>query len=77
MAPKSLPLPALLQLPALSPSQAATICNCSPYSIKNWIASGKLRSYKTPGGHFRILPAWLSSMLDSNNMPNPFSNQGF
>lgn len=51
---------------------AAKICNANFNSIKNWIHQGKLRAYKTPGGHYRIQKQDLRSFLHDHGMPDPF-----
>ncbi|RKY86947.1 histidine kinase [candidate division KSB1 bacterium] len=49
--------------------QAAEYCNTSYMSIKRWIFSGKLKAYKTPGGHYRILKDDLLDFMAKNNIP--------
>ncbi len=52
---------------------AAKICNANFNSIKNWIHQGKLRAYKTPGGHYRIQKHDLRDFLQTHGMPDPFA----
>jgi len=66
----------ILTLETISPSQAGIVCGCTQWGIKDWIAAGHLRAYKTPGGHIRIRKEWLSNMLTERNMPNPYTNEG-
>ena len=51
--------------------KAADYCNSSDSSIKRYINSGKLKAYKTPGGHYRILKDDLFSFMKENNIPIP------
>ena len=55
----------------LSTYQAAAYCNSSDTSIKRYINSGKLKAYKTPGGHYKILKDDLFSYMKDNNIPIP------
>ena len=50
----------------------AKICNANITSIKNWIERGKLKAFRTPGGHYRIRKQVLIEFLDLYEMPNPF-----
>ena len=52
--------------------EVAKVCNANITSIKNWIEKGKLRAFRTPGGHYRIEKAVLTDFLDRYSMPNPF-----
>jgi excisionase family DNA binding protein len=49
--------------------QAAEYCQVSPFTIRNWIESGVLPAYKTPGGHRRILRRDLDDFLRRHGMP--------
>jgi excisionase family DNA binding protein len=55
----------------LTTFQAADYCQVSPFTIRNWIESGVLRGYKTPGGHRRILKRDLDEFLKKHGMPVP------
>lgn len=55
----------------LSTFQAAEYCDTSYMSIKRWIMSGKLKAYKTPGGHNRINKRNLIDFMMKNNIPIP------
>lgn len=52
--------------------EVAKICNANITSIKNWIEDGKIRAFRTPGGHYRIEKAVLIDFLNRYGMPNPF-----
>jgi excisionase family DNA binding protein len=41
----------------LTVSQVARQLNVSTQAVRRWIANGKLKALKTPGGHYRIRPA--------------------
>jgi len=47
----------------LTPKQAAKTLNLSLSTVKKYIYSGKLKSYKTPGGHHRIKKRDLMSIF--------------
>ena len=51
--------------------QAADYCQVSPFTIRNWVESGVLPGYKTPGGHRRILKRDLDEFLKKHGMPGP------
>ena len=51
--------------------KAAEYCNVSYVSIKRWILAGKIKAYKTPGGHYRILKRDLQEFMIKNNIPIP------
>jgi excisionase family DNA binding protein len=53
----------------LTTFQAADYCNVSPFTIRNWVESGKLPAYKTPGGHRRIRKDDLDGFLKKYKMP--------
>jgi excisionase family DNA binding protein len=38
----------------LTTGQVARACQVSVVAVKKWIRGGKLRAFRTPGGHFRI-----------------------
>ena len=54
---------------AYTTNEAAEHCNVSFQSIIKWIESGKLKAYKTPGGHRRILLKDFKRFLAENDMP--------
>jgi len=47
----------------LRPKEAGRLLNLSLSTIKKYIYSGKLKSYKTPGGHHRIKKEDLMNIL--------------
>ena len=42
-----------------------------PSTIANWVDSGKLKAFNTPGGHRRVLPEDLKAFLRIHKMPFP------
>lgn len=51
--------------------EAGRYCNASPYTLRHWIRTGRLKAYTTPGGHRRILRRDLDAFLLANHMPLP------
>ncbi len=51
--------------------EIAKFCSVDVSTIKNWINEGKLRAYKTPGGHRRINRKDLMQFLQDYGMPVP------
>jgi excisionase family DNA binding protein len=54
---------------AYSTFQAAKILGVSPPTVIKWANDGLLKSYRTPGGHRRILDVDLQSFLDGFQIP--------
>ena len=50
---------------AYSTFQAAKILGVSPPTVIKWANDGKIKSYRTPGGHRRILDSVLKDFLAS------------
>jgi excisionase family DNA binding protein len=57
------------QAVVLSVNQASNYCQVSPQTIVNWINTGKLKAYKTAGGHRRIIKSDLDEFLKRHSMP--------
>jgi len=53
----------------LSVNKAGRYCKVSPQTIVNWINLGKLKAYRTAGGHRRIVKSDLDEFLERYNMP--------
>ncbi|MBD3258743.1 helix-turn-helix domain-containing protein [candidate division GN15 bacterium] len=47
----------------LTTTEAARILSVSADTVLKWVRAGKLASYRTPGGHCRILPEAIDSMV--------------
>ncbi|HTW45722.1 MAG TPA: helix-turn-helix transcriptional regulator [Acidobacteriaceae bacterium] len=54
----------------LTPRQAALRLGISYPTIKQWIYHGKLKTVKTPGGHYRIPEAELDRFLHKAKRPD-------
>lgn len=51
----------------LTPNQAATMLNISLSTLKKLIYQGKMKTFKTPGGHHRILKSYLLNSYKGSN----------
>lgn len=51
--------------------KASKYCSVSPKTIINWIESGWIKAYKTPGGHRRINRKDLIAFMENQGMPIP------
>lgn len=54
---------------AVTTGEIAAHCQVSPMAVINWIKSGKLAAYTTPGGHRRVAIAHFRAFLQAHNMP--------
>jgi excisionase family DNA binding protein len=54
---------------SLTTGQAATHCQVSTPTLKTWIREGRLRAFKTPGGHARIAVPEFQRFLERHRMP--------
>ncbi len=52
-----------------STHSAAKFCRVTPMTIIRWIEEGRIRAYKTPGGHRRIMRADLEDFCRQNQIP--------
>jgi molybdopterin-binding protein len=50
----------------LTPREASRILGISYPTIKNWILSGRLKTFTTPGGHHRLSFASLKPFLEKD-----------
>jgi len=57
------------KIKSLTTGQVAEYSCVSQATIVNWIKSGKLKAYTTPGGHHRILLSDFLSFLEIYKMP--------
>lgn len=53
----------------LTTTQAAELLHVAPDTVLKWVRAGKIRSYKTLGGHFRI-PVSAIQFAQSENPPS-------
>ncbi|MCX8066085.1 MAG: response regulator [Candidatus Hydrogenedentes bacterium] len=56
---------------SFSTSEVAQFCHVTADTIRKWAEAGKIRVFKTPGGHRRIRREDLIRFLKDNNMPIP------
>lgn len=49
----------------------AKMLDVYPSTVANWVDSGKLKAFSTPGGHRRVLPEDLKTFLKKHKMPVP------
>src|SRR5215831_20764345 len=54
---------------SLTTGQAASHCQVSTPTVKTWIREGRLRAFKTPGGHARIAVDEFQRFLKRHRMP--------
>jgi excisionase family DNA binding protein len=54
---------------SLTTGQAASHCQVSTPTVKTWIREGRLRAFKTPGGHARIAVEEFQRFLMRHQMP--------
>ena len=50
-------------------TEAARICSINRSTMHRWVVSGKINSYKTPGGRIRIQKSALKAFFEKNQMP--------
>ncbi len=59
----------------MNPGQIAKVCGVSRRSVNNWINSGKLPSFKTPGRHNRVrMSDFLTFLQKYCNVSDQFSS---
>lgn len=54
---------------SFSTSEVAKFCHVTPDTIRKWAESGRIRVFKTPGGHRRIRRDDLLNFLRENSIP--------
>jgi excisionase family DNA binding protein len=54
---------------SFSTSEVAVYCHVTADTIRKWAEAGRIRVFKTPGGHRRIRREDLLRFLRENNMP--------
>jgi excisionase family DNA binding protein len=55
----------------LTTGQVARICRVSHVAVWKWIKQGKLKAYRLPGGHYRVVQGALRAFLREHEMPIP------
>ena len=53
----------------LTTGEVARYCDVSTNAVKKWIRNGRLKAFRTPGGHFRIESEDFREFLGRHNMP--------
>jgi excisionase family DNA binding protein len=56
-----------IEIEFVSTHQAAKMLNVSARTIQNWIKSGKLKAWKTLGGHNRLKRSEIELIAESQN----------
>lgn len=56
--------------------EVASLVQVSPSSVLKWIEQGKLRAFRTPGGHRRVACAELVDFLRAHHLPVPRELEG-
>ena len=52
-----------------STHSAAKYCRVTPMTIIRWVEEGRIKAYKTPGGHRRIMRADLDDFCRTAGIP--------
>ncbi len=55
----------------LTSHEVASLVQVSPSSVLKWIEQGKLRAFRTPGGHRRVASDELLGFLRAHHLPVP------
>lgn len=55
----------------LTTTKVAGFCHVSHAAVCNWVKSGKLKAYRTPGGQYRIEPHVAVEFMKQHGMPIP------
>ncbi len=55
----------------LTSHEVASLVQVSPSSVLKWIEQGKLRAFRTPGGHRRVASDELLGFLRAHRLPVP------
>ena len=56
---------------SLTTHQVADFCGCHFTSVIRWITQGKLKAYRTVGGHRRVVAADLIGFMQRFEIPIP------
>ncbi len=60
----------------LTSHEVASLVQVSPSSVLKWIEQGKLRAFRTPGGHRRVASDELVEFLRAHHLPVPRELEG-
>jgi len=47
----------------LRPGEVATLFNVDPRTVNRWVKQGRLKAFRTPGGHLRFGPEVIEQAL--------------
>jgi excisionase family DNA binding protein len=53
----------------LTTGEVARYCDVSTNAVKKWIRNGRLKAFRTPGGHFRVESEDFKAFLATHQMP--------
>jgi len=53
----------------LTTGEVARYCDVSTNAVKKWIRNGRLKAFRTPGGHFRVESEDFKAFLAAHQMP--------
>lgn len=53
----------------LTTGEVARYCDVSTNAVKKWIRNGRLKAFRTPGGHFRVDSEDFKGFLERHQMP--------
>lgn len=59
----------------LTTFQAAKLMSVTPDSVLKWIKAGKLKAYRTPGGHYRIKQSRIEELLREDGISSPSDSE--
>lgn len=55
----------------LTTGEIARYCQTTYFTVNNWIKTGKLQAYRTPGGHHRVSQEHFLAFLTAYQLPVP------
>lgn len=61
------PTPPPEDVRSYTPAEVAARFNVHPRSVTRWAARGKLRSFRTPGGHRRYYADEIDTMIENGD----------
>lgn len=53
----------------MTTGEVARYCDVSTNAVKKWIRNGRLKAFRTPGGHFRVESEDFKEFLTNHQMP--------
>lgn len=65
----------------LTPGEVAKLFRVDPKTVTRWASTGKLKGFRTPGGHRRFRVSEVRPLLEDDNLlaltPNASTNSTF